>query len=57
MCSKEKTSAVLKRILQKRDLQRINAAATKLNAEAADVLEYQSTEALWIPDLTETPES
>ena len=30
--------------VQARDLERINAAADRLNAEAADVLEYQSSE-------------
>jgi metal-responsive CopG/Arc/MetJ family transcriptional regulator len=29
-------------VLQARDLERINAAAHRLNAEAADVLEYQA---------------
>jgi metal-responsive CopG/Arc/MetJ family transcriptional regulator len=30
--------------VQARDLERINAAADRLNSEAADVLEYQSSE-------------
>jgi len=29
--------------VQARDLERINAAAQRLNAEASDVMEYQST--------------
>jgi len=33
-----------RRKLHARDLERINAAAVRLNAEAADVLEYQSSE-------------
>ena len=33
-----------RRKMQARDLERINAAADRLNSEAADVLEYQSSE-------------
>jgi metal-responsive CopG/Arc/MetJ family transcriptional regulator len=33
-----------RRKVQARDLERINAAADRLNSEAADVLEYQSSE-------------
>lgn len=33
-----------RRKVQARDLERINAAADRLNSEAADVLGYQSTE-------------
>jgi len=33
-----------RRKVQARDLERINAAADRLNLEAADVLEYQSSE-------------
>jgi len=33
-----------RRKLHARDLERINAAADRLNAEAAEVLEYQSAE-------------
>ena len=33
-----------RRKLQARDLERINAAADRLNSEAAEVLEYQSSE-------------
>jgi len=52
--SKQSRSAFIERVLreflrqraraavQARDLQRINAAAQRLNAEAADVMEYQA---------------
>jgi metal-responsive CopG/Arc/MetJ family transcriptional regulator len=52
--SKQSRSAFIERVLRKflreraraavqaRDLERINAAAQRLNAEAADVMEYQS---------------
>jgi metal-responsive CopG/Arc/MetJ family transcriptional regulator len=52
--SKQSRSAFIERVLreflreraraalQARDLERINAAAQRLNAEAADVMEYQS---------------
>jgi metal-responsive CopG/Arc/MetJ family transcriptional regulator len=33
-----------RRKMQARDLERINAAADRLNSEAAEVLEYQSSE-------------
>ena len=33
-----------RRRMQARDLERINAAADRLNSEAAEVLEYQSSE-------------
>jgi len=33
-----------RRKVQARDLERINAAADRLNSEAAEVLEYQSSE-------------
>jgi metal-responsive CopG/Arc/MetJ family transcriptional regulator len=33
-----------RRKINERDVQRINAAAAELNAEAADVLEYQASE-------------
>lgn len=54
--SSQSRSAVIERILRKylrersqaavraRDLERINAAAGRLNREAADVLDYQSLE-------------
>jgi metal-responsive CopG/Arc/MetJ family transcriptional regulator len=54
--SKLSRSALIERVLRKyfrdrarkevqaRDLERINAAADRLNSEAADVLEYQSSE-------------
>lgn len=54
--SKHSRSAVIERILrrflrdraradlQARDLERINRSAEQLNREAADVLDYQSTE-------------
>jgi metal-responsive CopG/Arc/MetJ family transcriptional regulator len=53
--SKQSRSAFIERVLreflrqraraavQARDLERINAAAQRLNAEAADVMEYQAT--------------
>lgn len=53
--SKQSRSAFIERVLreflrertraavQARDLERINAAAGRLNAEAADVLEYQAS--------------
>jgi metal-responsive CopG/Arc/MetJ family transcriptional regulator len=53
--SKQSRSAFIERVLreflreraraavQARDLERINAAAQRLNAEAADVMEYQSS--------------
>jgi metal-responsive CopG/Arc/MetJ family transcriptional regulator len=53
--SKQSRSAFIERVLreflrqraraavQARDLERINAAAQRLNAEASDVMEYQST--------------
>jgi metal-responsive CopG/Arc/MetJ family transcriptional regulator len=53
--SKQSRSAFIERVLreflreraraavQARDLERINAAAQRLNAEAADVLEYQTS--------------
>ena len=53
--SKQSRSAFIERVLRKflreraraavqaRDLERINAAAQRLNAEASDVLDYQST--------------
>jgi metal-responsive CopG/Arc/MetJ family transcriptional regulator len=52
--SKQSRSAFIERVLRKflreraraavqaRDLERINAAAQRLNAEAADVMEYQA---------------
>lgn len=54
--SKQSRSAFIERVLreflreraraavQARDLERINAAAARLNSEAADVLEYQISE-------------
>jgi metal-responsive CopG/Arc/MetJ family transcriptional regulator len=54
--SKVSRSALIEQVLRKyfrdrarkevqaRDLERINAAADRLNSEAADVLEYQSSE-------------
>ncbi len=53
--SKQSRSAFIERVLreflreraraavQARDLERINAAAQRLNAEASDVMDYQST--------------
>jgi metal-responsive CopG/Arc/MetJ family transcriptional regulator len=53
--SKQSRSAFIERVLreflreraraavQARDLERINAAAQRLNAEAADVMEYQAS--------------
>jgi metal-responsive CopG/Arc/MetJ family transcriptional regulator len=53
--SKQSRSAFIERVLreflrqraraavQARDLERINAAAQRLNAEVSDVMEYQST--------------
>jgi metal-responsive CopG/Arc/MetJ family transcriptional regulator len=53
--SKQSRSAFIERVLreflrertraalQARDLERINAASQRLNAEAADVMEYQSS--------------
>jgi metal-responsive CopG/Arc/MetJ family transcriptional regulator len=53
--SKQSRSAFIERVLreflreraraavQARDLERINAAAQRFNAEASDVMEYQST--------------